>query len=175
MTIIHVVLGQLRFVFRFIHRAISYFSFQSNCQQLQWFGVFIRKNRGDTVAKKNSPLTRFTSDYVTFLLACHIRVTCANYRRENQHPCARYPDAGRTNKNSSWHSLIFALSSLLGPINSARCTIEFRNLENRSTRIRICMIKDKTVRKTSGRIFRTCKFTREVRYFFAYKFSLRLK
>lgn len=113
--------------------------------------------------RKNSPLTRFVSVYVTFLLA-YSRVTHVSRApiigEKNQHALCLLSRRGasRMNKNSSRTLPYF--HTVITTVNSARCKIESRNSKNRSARMRIYM-KTKSWGKTRRRIFRTCKFTRE--------------
>lgn len=129
--------------------------------------------------RKNSPLTRFASIYVTFLLAFSrvtIRVTCANYRRENQYPCARYPGAGRTNKNSFRTLPYFRTVSTT--VNLARRILP--SLEIQRIAQRECGFiwsKTKSWGKISSKEFpaHANALANKVRYFFACKVLLRLK
>jgi len=177
-----IALGQLGFQFT-SRRAIPHFSFQSNCQQLQWLGVLHMQkpcgiNRRD---ERKILLSRilfpFTLPFFDVFLY-HICVTCANYRRKNQRPYDRYPSAGYRVQIQIplEHSLTFApSSSLLNFRPAVKSSSE--NSKNRSVRKWISIIEDTTVWKNFRKNLpaHVNSLAGEMRYFFACKLLLWFK
>lgn len=176
-----VILEQLRcFALQFIRRAIiPHFSFQSNCQQLQWLGVLhIQKTVRDkpSLRRKNSPLTRFVSVYITFLLAFS-RITQVSRApiigEKNQSFCTPYPGCRIRIQIPLGHSLIFALSSLWLIRLAVKSSSVIQRIAERCGSI---WSKIKTRGKTSGRISaHVDSLASKIWYFFACKLPLRAR
>lgn len=150
------------FIFQCIRRAISHFSFQSNCQQLQWRDVLHMQkpcgiNHHDEgkilLSRASFPFT--LPFFWRFLVShtCHVRQLSA--RKSAPLRLLSRRGASRMNKNSSRTLPYFrtVITTLIRPAVKS-------NPEIRSARMRICM-KIESWRKTCRRIFRICKFTRE--------------
>lgn len=106
--------------------------------------------------RKNSPLTRFALPFTLpsfrrFLVshACHVRQLSAR-KSTPQRSLSRY-GVSRTNKNSSRTLPYFR--TVITTVNPIRCKIESRNSKNRSARMRICMIENKTVKENFRKNF----------------------
>lgn len=165
-----IILGQLRrFIFQFIRRICLYtrdlishfraiassFSDSAFLHMQKPCGINRRDERKILLSRAS---LRFRLRYLASgVFSCHTRVTYANYRRENQHPLRLLSRRVRI-KIPLGHSLIFTLSlRLIRPVQSRNPEIRiFAQQECRSV-----WSKTKLWGKTFGRIFRTCKFTRE--------------